>query len=134
MANLHKIKAYLYDNVLTEDPFDFMARVAAEHPRRIRRPCDQQSVRTDHCHSRPCAGGIQDRGHHPVFHRRQPAQRTQINRLRQDTDGVVTSHRPVCGIHIGRCGRHTNGMEDSKLNNYEKVFNNYSGIIYLSSN
>jgi len=30
MATLHKIKAYLYDNVLTDDPFDLIARVMAE--------------------------------------------------------------------------------------------------------
>jgi len=40
MANLHKIKAYLYDNVLTEDPFDLIARVAAEHSLNIRNICD----------------------------------------------------------------------------------------------
>ena len=30
MAKLHRIKAYLYNNVLTGDPYDLMARVAAE--------------------------------------------------------------------------------------------------------
>jgi len=30
MAKLHRIKAYLYDNVLTGDPYDLMARVSAE--------------------------------------------------------------------------------------------------------
>jgi hypothetical protein len=30
MSTLHKIKAYLYDNALTEDPNDFIARVASE--------------------------------------------------------------------------------------------------------
>ena len=30
MATLHKIKAYLYDNPLTGDPYDLTARVAAE--------------------------------------------------------------------------------------------------------
>ena len=36
MAQLHKIKAYLYDNVLTEDPFDFIARVVAERSLNVR--------------------------------------------------------------------------------------------------
>jgi len=30
MAGFHKIKAYLYDNALTDDPNDFVARVASE--------------------------------------------------------------------------------------------------------
>jgi len=30
MAGFHKIKAYLYDNALTDDPNDFIARVASE--------------------------------------------------------------------------------------------------------
>ena len=30
MAYLHKIKAQLHDNVLTEDPNDFVTRVVAE--------------------------------------------------------------------------------------------------------
>jgi len=40
MANLHKIKAFLYDNVLTEDPYDFMARVVAERSLSVRNICD----------------------------------------------------------------------------------------------
>jgi len=30
MATLHKIKAYLYDNVLTEGPNDLIARASSE--------------------------------------------------------------------------------------------------------
>jgi len=33
---MHKIKAYLYDNVLTEDPFDLIARVMAERSLNVR--------------------------------------------------------------------------------------------------
>jgi hypothetical protein len=39
MAVLHTIKAYLYDNVLTDDPNDLAARVKAEHSLSVRDIC-----------------------------------------------------------------------------------------------
>ena len=45
MANLHRIKAYLYDNVLTEDPNDFMARVQSERSLNIKDICKSATTR-----------------------------------------------------------------------------------------
>ncbi len=42
---LHKIKAYLYDNQLTDDPNDFSARVASERSLNIRQICDSAANR-----------------------------------------------------------------------------------------
>ena len=39
MAVLHKIKAQLYDNVLTENPNDFIARVVSEKSLNIKDIC-----------------------------------------------------------------------------------------------
>jgi hypothetical protein len=39
MANLHKIKAQLYDNVLTPNPNDFMARVISERSLSVKEIC-----------------------------------------------------------------------------------------------
>ncbi|MDP4210728.1 MAG: DNA-binding domain-containing protein [Bacteroidota bacterium] len=40
MSVLHKIKAWLYDNPLTEDPNDFVARVSAERSLSVREICE----------------------------------------------------------------------------------------------
>jgi len=45
MATLHKIKAYLYDNVLTENPDDFMARVSSERSLSIKDICQSANTR-----------------------------------------------------------------------------------------
>ena len=45
MATLHKIKAYLYDNVLTENPNDFIARVSAERSLSIKDICQSANTR-----------------------------------------------------------------------------------------
>ena len=45
MAYLHKIKASLHDNVLTEDPNDFIARVAAEKSLSIEDVCQSAADR-----------------------------------------------------------------------------------------
>ena len=45
MAVLHKIKAYLYDNVLTENPNDFMARVSSERSLSVKEICESASNR-----------------------------------------------------------------------------------------
>jgi len=45
MAYLHKIKALLHDNVLTEDPNDFIARVVAEKPLSIEDICQSAANR-----------------------------------------------------------------------------------------
>jgi hypothetical protein len=39
MSTLHTIKCYLYDNVLTEDPNDFIARVASERSLNVKDIC-----------------------------------------------------------------------------------------------
>ncbi|MDR0791945.1 MAG: DUF4469 domain-containing protein [Chitinophagaceae bacterium] len=39
MSTLHTIKCYLYDNVLTEDPNDFIARVASERSLNVKNIC-----------------------------------------------------------------------------------------------
>ena len=39
MSILHKIKCYLYDNVLTEDPNDLIARVASERSLNVADVC-----------------------------------------------------------------------------------------------
>nr|WP_312903266.1 DNA-binding domain-containing protein [Chryseobacterium taichungense] len=46
MANiLHKIKAYLYDNTLTEDnPNDFIARTASERSLSVKQICEAAVV------------------------------------------------------------------------------------------
>jgi len=45
MATKHRIKANLYDNVLTEDPFDLMARVMAERSLNVDSVCDSAVTR-----------------------------------------------------------------------------------------
>jgi len=45
MANLHKIKAQLYDNVLTPNPNDFMARVISERSLSIKDVCRAATTR-----------------------------------------------------------------------------------------
>ncbi|GEN78094.1 DNA-binding domain-containing protein [Chryseobacterium hagamense] len=40
MPVLHKIKAYLYDNVLTPDPNDFIARTASERSLNVKQICE----------------------------------------------------------------------------------------------
>ena len=45
MATLHKIKAYLYDNVLTDDPFDLIARVMAERSLNVRNISETAATR-----------------------------------------------------------------------------------------
>ena len=42
---LHKIKAYLYENYLTEDPNDFVARVSSERALSIDNVCDSAAAR-----------------------------------------------------------------------------------------
>jgi hypothetical protein len=39
MSTLHTIKCYLYDNVLTENPNDFIARVASERSLNVKDIC-----------------------------------------------------------------------------------------------
>lgn len=39
MANLHKIQAHLYDNVLSPNPSDYIARVTAERSLNVRDIC-----------------------------------------------------------------------------------------------
>ncbi|GHT65706.1 hypothetical protein FACS189452_00300 [Bacteroidia bacterium] len=39
MATLHTIKAHLYNNALTEDPNDYVARVSAERSLSIKDIC-----------------------------------------------------------------------------------------------
>ena len=45
MANLHKIKAQLYDNVLTPNPNDFMARVISERSLSVKDICLSATTR-----------------------------------------------------------------------------------------
>jgi len=45
MANLHRIKAQLYDNVLTENPNDFLARVRSEKSLDVKDICDSAKER-----------------------------------------------------------------------------------------
>jgi len=45
MANLHKIKAQLYENVLTPDPNDFIARVISERSLSIKDVCRAATTR-----------------------------------------------------------------------------------------
>jgi len=45
MANLHKIKAQLYDNVLTPNPNDFMARVSSERSLSVKDICQSAVTR-----------------------------------------------------------------------------------------
>ena len=39
MANLHKIQAQLYDNILTPNPNDYIARVSSERTLTVRDVC-----------------------------------------------------------------------------------------------
>jgi hypothetical protein len=45
MAVLHTIKAWLYDNLLTDNPNDFSARVSAERPLTVRDICESAVTR-----------------------------------------------------------------------------------------
>jgi hypothetical protein len=45
MSTLHTIKCYLYDNVLTEDPNDFIARVASERSLNVKDVCGSAATR-----------------------------------------------------------------------------------------
>ncbi|GHT72359.1 hypothetical protein FACS189456_0650 [Bacteroidia bacterium] len=45
MATLHTIKAHLYDNALTEDPNDYVARVSAERSLSIKDICESAATR-----------------------------------------------------------------------------------------
>jgi hypothetical protein len=45
MNTLHKIKAYLYDNLLTEDPNDFIARVQSERSLNVKEICHTAATR-----------------------------------------------------------------------------------------
>ena len=45
MATLHTIKAYLYDNMLTENPNDFVARVSTERSLNVKDICDSAQAR-----------------------------------------------------------------------------------------
>ena len=45
MTTRHKIKAYLYDNVLTEDPNDFIAKVQSERSLSIKDICQTAATR-----------------------------------------------------------------------------------------
>jgi len=45
MATLHKIKAYLYDNALTENPNDFVARVSSERSLSVKDICTSAVTR-----------------------------------------------------------------------------------------
>ena len=47
MANMHKIKAGLYDNALTENPNDFIARVLSERSLSVKDICE--SADTGEC-------------------------------------------------------------------------------------
>ncbi|MDR2651100.1 MAG: hypothetical protein LBC68_02120 [Prevotellaceae bacterium] len=42
---LHKIKAYLYDNALTDDPNDFVARVNSERSLSVKDICESATLR-----------------------------------------------------------------------------------------
>ena len=44
-TNLHRIKAYLYDNPLTDDPNDFKARTSSERSLNIRQICESAITR-----------------------------------------------------------------------------------------
>jgi hypothetical protein len=44
-STLHTIKCYLYDNVLTEDPNDFIARVASERSLNVKDVCNAAVTR-----------------------------------------------------------------------------------------
>lgn len=44
-TKMHKIKAYLYDNLLTENPNDFIARVASESSLNVKQICDAACTR-----------------------------------------------------------------------------------------
>jgi len=44
-TTLHKIKCYLYDNVLTEDPNDFIARVSSERSLNVQDVCTSAVTR-----------------------------------------------------------------------------------------
>jgi len=43
--NLHRVKAYLYDNLLTEDPNDFTARVSSERTLNVADVCNSAVTR-----------------------------------------------------------------------------------------
>lgn len=45
MTTLHKIRAYLYDNFLTEDPNDFVARVQSERSLNVKDICQTAATR-----------------------------------------------------------------------------------------
>ncbi|MDR3094685.1 MAG: DUF4469 domain-containing protein [Bacteroidales bacterium] len=45
MASLHTIKAYLYDNALTDNPNDFVARVSTERSLNVRDICESAQAR-----------------------------------------------------------------------------------------
>jgi len=45
MANLHTIKAALYDNPLTENPNDFIARVQSERTLNVKDICRAATTR-----------------------------------------------------------------------------------------
>ncbi|GHT82386.1 hypothetical protein FACS189467_7590 [Bacteroidia bacterium] len=45
MATLHTIKAHLYDNALTEDPNDYVARVSSERSLSIKDICESAATR-----------------------------------------------------------------------------------------
>ena len=45
MATLHRIKAHLYDNVLTDDPYDLMARVSSERSLGVRDVSESAATR-----------------------------------------------------------------------------------------
>ena len=45
MATLHNIKAYLYDNALTDDPNDFVARVQSERSLNVKDICQSAATR-----------------------------------------------------------------------------------------
>jgi len=45
MSTLHTIKCYLYDNILTEDPNDFIARVSSERSLNVRDVCSSAVAR-----------------------------------------------------------------------------------------
>ena len=48
MAVLHTIKAWLYDNVLTENQNDYAARVSAERTLSVRDICESAAARGGH--------------------------------------------------------------------------------------
>jgi hypothetical protein len=45
MATLHTIKAHLYDNALTDDPNDYVARVSAERSLNVKDVCESAATR-----------------------------------------------------------------------------------------